>query len=402
MKKRRYTWSAILCLLVLFGMFGWIVSDAESVWASIREGYRENKTEEVTFLNRIIWTIDATEGALNESADRTHGFIQLFGGVQRLLGKRVIEDANPETMVVRLDNGKLQFVSKDAEQQDVSEEARSLVALNDTLEQAGIPLLFMAAPSKVREGKEGLPEVTTEYGNAQMNQLVSLVEEGGVEVLDFRRTFDRLSNFDDYFFNTDHHWKPEGAFLAFQTLCAYLEEQYGFSIDDALVDPDQYEFTVYEDIFLGSQGKRVGTFYAGVDDITLIAPRFETRLTYRVPLAQIDRTGDYRETVIFQDRVATTDYFGGNPYTLYAGGDYDFAKVINHNNPDGPHILLVRDSYACALTPFLSLACGTLETIDLRYFQDSLTEYILENKPDIVLFLYTTATTNTPAMFQFS
>ena len=111
MKKRRYTWSAILCLLVLFGMFGWIVSDAESVWASIREGYRENKTEEVTFLNRIIWTIDATEGALNESADRTHGFIQLFGGVQRLLGKRVIEDANPETMVVRLDNGKLQFVS---------------------------------------------------------------------------------------------------------------------------------------------------------------------------------------------------------------------------------------------------------------------------------------------------
>lgn len=402
MKKRRHTWSAVLCLLVLLGMFAWITFDAGSIWGTIRAEYLANKPEHAAFLDKVTLTIGATEGALNQSADRNHGFIQMFGGIQNLLGKRVIEDANPDTIVVRLDNGKLQFISKNAQQEDVSDKAQSLIALDQTLDHAGVPLLFMAAPSKVREGNEGLPVVTKEYGNAQMDQLVSLAEQGGVDVLDLRETFNGLSNFDDYFFNTDHHWKPEGAFLAFQTLCTRLEGRYGFSIDDHIVDPDQYETTVYEDIFLGSQGKRIGTLYAGVDDISLIAPKFETNLTYRVPLEQIERTGDYRDSVIFRERVESVKYFGDNPYAMYAGGDYDYAQVINHQNRGGPHILLVRDSYACAMTPFLSLACSTLETIDLRYFQGSLTEYIQKDKPDLVLFLYTTATTSTPSMFQFS
>lgn len=401
MKKSRYTWSAVLFFLVIFGMLVWIGMDGKSVWNSIQAEYQANRPEEATLLDKVTRTIQATEGALNESADRAHGFIQIFGGVQRLLGKRVIEDANPETMVVKLDNGKLQFVSKGAKQQDVSEEADALVQLNETLKDADIPLLFLAAPSKVREGKEGLPVITTEYGNAQMNQLIAQARQGGVEVLDFREEFDGLSNFDDYFFNTDHHWRPEGAFFAFQILCDRLRTQYGFEMEDRLTDPEQYETTVYKDVFLGSQGKRMGTLYAGVDDISLIAPKFETNLTYRVPLEQIERTGDYRESVIFPERVEAVDYFGGNPYTMYAGGDYDLAQVINHENPDGPHILMIRDSYACAMTPFLSLACSTLETVDLRHFTGSVTDYILESRPDMVLFLYTTATTNTPAMFQF-
>jgi hypothetical protein len=398
---RRHTWSAVLCLLVFWGMFGWIAADGGAVWESIRGKYLAGRPEHPTLLDKATLAIGAAEGALNKSADRSHGFIQLFGGVQNLLGKRVIEDADPDSMVVRLKNGKLQFVSQKAAQQDVSDEAEALVALKQSMDKTDTPLLFMAAPSKVQAGGGALPVVTKEYGNAQMDQLISLAGQGGVDVLDLRETFAGLSNYDDYFFNTDHHWKPEGAFLAFQTLCPILESRYGISVDEKIPDSDQYEITVYRNIFLGSQGKRVGTLYGGVDDISLIAPKFKTNLTYRVPLEQIERTGDYRDSVIFQERVQSVDYFGGNPYVLYAGGDYNYAQVINHENQDGPYILLVRDSYACAMTPFLSLACGTLETVDLRFFQGSLAEYIQTNKPDLVLFLYTTATTNTPAMFRF-
>ncbi|MBQ1351460.1 MAG: hypothetical protein IIY71_01915 [Oscillospiraceae bacterium] len=402
MNKSRYTWGAVLFFLVIFGMFFWIGIDSGSVLDSIRTSYKANRPEQPTVLDKVTLTIDATEKALNESADRAHGFIQLFGGVQKLLDKRVIEDANPENTVVRLDNGKLQFVSQGAEQVDVSAEADALISLNKTLEEAEIPLLFMAAPSKIREGKEGLPVIAKEYGNAQMDQLVDQIQQGGVETLDFRTVFDALPNFDDYFFKTDHHWRPEGAFLAFQVLCDRLRDQYGISVDSRFTDPAEYESTVYKNVFLGSQGKRIGTWYAGVDDITLIAPRFETNLTYEVPLEQIQRTGDYRDSVIFRERVEQRDYFNSNPYTMYAGGDYDLARVENHLNTNGPDIVMVRDSYACALTPFLSLACSTLETVDLRHFKGSLTDYLLERKPDMVLFLYTTATTNSPAMFQFS
>ncbi len=106
-----------------------------------------------------------------------------------------------------------------------------------------------------------------------------------------------------------------------------------------------------EHFFLGSQGKRVGSLYAGADDITLYTPKFDTELTYSCPAYGFTRTGPFETSVCFPERVAQQDWFNGNPYTYYAGGDYPIATITNHKNPDGPRVVLLRDSFACALTP---------------------------------------------------
>ena len=124
-----------------------------------------------------------------------------------------------------------------------------------------------------------------------------------------------------------------------------------------------------EHFFLGSQGKRVGSLYAGADDITLYTPKFDSELTYSCPAYGFTRIGPFETSVCFPERVARQDWFNGNPYTYYAGGDYPIATITNHKNPDGPRVVLLRDSFACALTPFLALSCSELTTIDLRYFE---------------------------------
>ena len=61
--------------------------------------------------------------------------------------------------------------------------------------------------------------------------------------------------------------------------------------------------------------------------------------------------------------------------------------IENHLNPDGPHILLVRDSMACVVTPFLALDCSTLTLVDTRYFTGDVAQLAQELQVDLVLVM---------------
>ena len=165
-------------------------------------------------------------------------------------------------------------------------------------------------------------------------------------------------------------------------------------------DPDSYEKMVYEDYFLGSQGKRVGTLYAGTDDITLWKPKFETSFTYSVPLNAIERTGPFEESSSSRAG-GGEDYFGGNPYTLYAGGDYNLARMTNHLNPDGPRILLIRDSYPCVLAPFLALNCSGSSPSICATSRKMCWTISVWLDPDLVCVMNTASSTRLPELFQF-
>ena len=63
--------------------------------------------------------------------------------------------------------------------------------------------------------------------------------------------------------------------------------------------------------------------------------------------------------------------------------------------------MLLRESFSCALAPFLALSCSELTTIDLRHFQGDLMETIEGLEPDLVMTLYTASTTELDNMFAF-
>ena len=137
-----------------------------------------------------------------------------------------------------------------------------------------MPFLAVTAPEKIPPDSDQLPAGVNEYGNDYADAFLDLASQAGVDTFDLRSPpFLESGRWEDLFFVTDHHWNADGAFLAYQTLAAELEERYGFSTDPAYTDPDSYERTVYEDLFLGSQGKRVGSLYAGADDFTVYTPQ---------------------------------------------------------------------------------------------------------------------------------
>ena len=348
--------------------------------------------------------LSSAENALNQDLDKDHHFIQLYGGIQRLMGRRVVEDVEADYTVIKLDNGDLAFENLYGGPTDTRPHAQAVADFKGQLSEKGIPLLYVQAPQKVSQSGDELPEGVSDYGHENADLLLSTLAELGVDTLDLRPVLEEAAQAPGalpFYFRTDHHWTPEGGFAGYQAVTQRLSEILGYEVNPLYTDPDSYTKITYEDSFLGSQGKRVGTLYTGVDSINLWKPNFETSFTYSVPLNAIERTGPFEESLLFPERVEEIDYFNGNPYTLYAGGDYNLARMTNHLNPDGPRVLLIRDSFSCILAPFLALDCSELITIDLRYFKDNLMDYMDWLDPDMVVVMYCASSTRLPELFQF-
>jgi hypothetical protein len=339
------------------------------------------------------------EETINDALDRDHAWIQFYGGVQRLLGRRVLQDVDPTYTVYKLSDGSLSFVNP-APADCISDNADAYLTFQETLKARGVSLLYLQAPQKLntQEGPS-LPVGATDYGNQNADALLERISQGGGASLDLRQVLaDSDRPWASWFFATDHHWTPQAALLCTGAVVEYLNERGGLELDASLLDPDRYTVEVYEDLFLGSQGKRVGTLYAGLDDFSVWTPDFATSFTYETPYEV--RQGAFGDTLLFQERLEG-DVFDANPYALYSGGDYGVARITNELNPDGPKLLLLRDSYGCALAPFLALTCGELTTVDLRYLDGDLMEYVDEADPDCVLILYSPGSLKTTTAFQF-
>lgn len=100
--KRRNTMTAAVFLLAVAAGFLLLATSffgGEGKLEALLKAFVQNRD--------VMAFVDGAESAVNGDLDRDHLFIQLYGGVQRLSGRRVVEDAVGENTVVRLSTGGL-------------------------------------------------------------------------------------------------------------------------------------------------------------------------------------------------------------------------------------------------------------------------------------------------------
>lgn len=351
---------------------------------------------------------EGSDPAINALLDRDHLFIELYGGAQKLMGRRIIEDADPQYTVVRLENGLLTFSDPDGESVDMENRAEELIDFAQRVKKEyKTPLLYVQAPSKL--SVSSLPDGLEDTTEAEADQFLALLEEGKVDTLDLRPAFRAAAEEDpeeaaELFFQTDHHWTPAGAFLGYQVLCEKLEKRYRFKIDEEFLDPDFYNKYSFGEVFLGSQGRRVGSAYGGLDDLEIWSPKKTTHFTYSVPIIGVKREGPFVTSLLFPERLADVDLYNDNPYAIYAGGDYLLSRAVNQDLPKGKRVLVLRDSFGCGLTPFLSLSCGEVMAMDPRQFngnQDIMMHYIDWLEPDLIIVMNTTGSLRVDKLFPY-
>ncbi len=405
MKKIRsaHIVAIVFGIIMIIGITGFFSVDSflKPIYANILSW-----SSEKTVAKNLSSIEDGIEDVINENVGFRTSFIQVNGLAQKLMGKKVIADADASSSVIQLDNGYLVFNESKASDKNLQEKLNNLLNFKNYLDSKGTELLYIQAPAKIDGNDQQLPDGISDYSTENGERFCAMLDSAGIDFLNLTEKL-REQNIDWYsmFFKTDHHWTNEAGFWAYNELAQHLNENYGFSIDQAHTDINSYTKKTYENAFLGSLGKRTGSTYSGVDDISFFIPEFETSFEYYCQYKNLYRSGTFENTLLFEKEAITGDIFNDFCYAASLGGDFDYLKITNNLNPDGKKVLLIKDSFANPVATHLALDVSELEIIDLRMLatetNKTVKDYVEESNPDIVIILYSSQQLFKTSTFDF-
>lgn len=235
-----------------------------------------------------------------------------------------------------------------------------------------VPVYFALIPDKSYVWADRLPDRAPLVDDGSTAQEAMGLTGKDVTDIDLR---DALSG-DDVFYRTDHHWSLFGAYQGYQALAQALGVQ--------AVTPAG-EPTRVSDAFYGTTYSSSGAGWVRPDEIyTWVSPQGITVTAY--PAGQPEPGVLYDESFLEKK----------DKYSMYLGGNKPLA-VLENPQAEGGKLLVIRDSYADSLAPFLAQSYQEVHLFDVRYNLNSVKEYVEENGIDQVLVLYSVSNFSTEA-----
>ena len=181
------------------------------------------------------------------------------------------------------------------------------------------------------------------------------------------------------YFRSDHHWTGRGAYYAYVEFC----KSKGLTAAP-LESYETYDHTP----FLGSLYRAVGgdaKIKANPDTLTV----YRVKVPYTIFQYSKDGGGNGLQTELSLKPEALAN--SEEKYVAYASGDPPYAKIVTENNT-GRKILVIRESFGAAFTPFLTEHFDEIHVIDFRYFNGDIGKIIREAGVTEALFVnYITA-----------
>ena len=382
--------SLAVAMLIFFCLSGILTlfCSPKQIAASFVNGIKSGKSEGI--VKSIDNGINSVENSINENFIFRNQAINMHGFVQSALQKKVVDDVDPQYTVLKLSNGYLTFLEKGPA--DYESFYQFMGELDIICKDNNADLIYVNKLDKNTLNKEDYPNFYPYLYKDSTIGCVETLQGMGITVLNLKTNLTQ-QNIDvfDMFFKTDHHWTPQAGIWASAQIVDSLNEHYGYNFDSSIYSDDNFEVEVYEDAFLGSQGKRVGMFYGGVDDFHIVVPKYPTNYTFSVPESNIYLEGSFEETLLFRDRFLPDDIMNQETtaYQIYMKGNHGALTITNNSSQNEKKALLIMDSYGCVVAPYLCESFSRLDCIDLRSFDGSLEEYIKEATPDVVITMTT-------------
>ncbi|MBE6681713.1 MAG: hypothetical protein E7600_05490 [Ruminococcaceae bacterium] len=186
----------------------------------------------------------------------------------------------------------------------------------------------------------------------------------------------QTANKDNYiYFRTDHHWTAKGAYEGYAAFCkkagftavplkdmekAYVDDFYG-TFTSITENTDITENPDYIEYYLQPETKDV-TAFTDLD----MATSYDTDLFVTWNLGDVQ-----------------------NKYLVFLGGDHPLTRIVTNRDTDRT-LVVIKDSFGNALTPFLVNHYKTIYVIDPRTAHGDIRDFCKEhNVDDLLIESYT-------------
>jgi len=240
-------------------------------------------------------------------------------------------------------------------------------------EAVGIPVRFLLAPNSAEILSGKLPAYApVSDQKAYIRQAYRLLWDaaGGVDVYETLRAHRDQS----IYYRTDHHWTALGAYYAYQA--------YARQADLIPFAQDAFRIDKVSNTFYGTLSAKSKFRHVKPDEIDIWLPK-ETSYSHKV--THLD-DGTELDSLYDWEKLNERDQ-----YPVFLGGNHALTAIETSEAPDRT-LLLIKDSYAHAMVPFLAQHYNKICMVDLRYLNMSMKQYAAEINADEVLILYNAAT----------
>lgn len=179
------------------------------------------------------------------------------------------------------------------------------------------------------------------------------------------------------YYHTDHHWTTHGAYVGYQAYC-----------DDAGLSPipeADFQKTCVTTDFHGTIFSKLHDSTVPGDAITLYENP-ANQLTVSYP-----DTGEVTDTLYNRDYLAQKD-----KYSMFLNNLHPLVEITNASADSDRQLVLIKDSYANSMVPFLVNHYQKIYVFDTRYYRFGPSSFINEH-PEVtdVLLLYNMNTIDT-------
>lgn len=150
------------------------------------------------------------------------------------------------------------------------------------------------------------------------------------------------------YFKTDHHWNEKGAYQGYVSIASQVLKKV----------PERFIYTKKSSDFQGTMCSRSGAFWVSKDSIYEIQPetgKTDVQVTY-------DTDPTIHDSLYAPDRLSEKDQ-----YMYYLDGNHAYVHIKTTAATDKKAII-VKDSYAHILMPFLAVEYSDIQLVDLRYY----------------------------------
>lgn len=213
--------------------------------------------------------------------------------------------------------------------------------------------------------------------NSQMETAEQIYKVCGLPGIDCSQELLAHKEEGQLYYRTDHHWTTYGAYIGYLSYCREM----GFApVDLAALEAER----VTEDFR--------GTVYSKVNDYTRSG---EAITVYRNPADQL--TVYYEDTQETSDSLYNLDYTEQkDKYSLFLNNLHPLIEITNASAASDRELVVIKDSYANSMVPFLVHHFKKVYVFDTRYYKWGPSSF-LQDHPEVtdILILYNMNTLDT-------
>lgn len=267
------------------------------------------------------------------------------------------------------------LIEQYAQPQNTQRIIDTLTRFYEKVSQAEVNINLMLVPTAVTIHKDLLPQNAP--ASNQLETAQSIYTATGIPKIDCTEFLFTGISEGQLYYRTDHHWTTLGAYYGYLAFCAAKNLQ-------PVSLTSLQEQTVTED-FAGTLYSKVNDYNHKKDSITVYTnPEDHLTVTYT-------DTGEVSDSLYNFDYLTEKD-----KYSLFLNNIHSLIEIENQTSSSEDVLMLIKDSYANSIVPFLAHHYRKIYVFDTRYYKDGPSSFLSEHKEiNDILLLYNMNTLDT-------